>query len=93
VVNQKVEEIVANATTAVLPDALAPEDPQRVVAGLINVVRPTLEQAMEYSPNIQRIIYAARGATVKKVAPKKTAAKKVSPKKAAMKKSVAKKHS
>lgn len=93
VVNQKVEEIVANATTAVLQDALAPGDRQRVVAGLIDVVRPTLEQVMEYSPNTQRIIYAARGVAVKKAAPKKAAAKRASPKKAAMKKSAAKKHS
>jgi hypothetical protein len=91
VVSKKVEEIVTNATNAVVPDALAAEERQRVISGLIDVVRPTLEQVMEYSPNTQRIIYAARKVSVKKAAPKKAAVKKAAPKKASVKKSSAKK--
>jgi hypothetical protein len=75
-------------TKAVVPDALTPEDRQRIVSGLVDVVRPTLEQVMEYSPNTQRIVYAVRsGGGVKRAAAKKKAA----PKKAAVKKSAARK--
>lgn len=89
VIEQKVEQIVSGATNKVVPDALTPEDRQRIVSGLIDVVRPTLDQVMEYSPNTQRIVnvarkVAAKSAPAKRVAPKKMAAKK------AMKKSAKK---
>jgi hypothetical protein len=77
VVSQKVEELVTKATEKVVPDSLAPEDRQRIVTGLIDVVRPTLDQVMQYSPNTAQIVYAVRhGGPVKKAAPKKAAAKK-----------------
>ena len=59
VVSQKVEELVTKATEKVAPDCLAPEDRQRVVTGLIDVVRPTMDQVTQYSPNTAQIVYAA----------------------------------
>ncbi|MBV8072428.1 MAG: hypothetical protein JO270_21170 [Acidobacteriaceae bacterium] len=82
---------MADATKKVTPDALSSEDRQRIVEGLIDVVRPTLDQIREFSPNMQRVVYAARGTGggVKRSAAKKAAPKKATAKRAAKKFEVA----
>jgi hypothetical protein len=74
-VSQKVEEFVTKATEKALPDA-APEDRLRIVTGLIDVVRPTLDEIMEYSPNTARVVHAARKGAAKKAAAKKAPSRK-----------------
>jgi hypothetical protein len=78
-VRQKVEEFVADAAkTAPLPESLPAADQRRIISGIAELTLPTFEQVVEYSPNTQRVVRAARGA-VKKTA-KKAAAKKAAKK-------------
>jgi hypothetical protein len=79
-VKQKVEELAAEATTTALPD-LSVKD-QRLLAGQIaELTLPSFEQVVQYSPNTQRVITAARKVPAKKKGPprkrvtKKAAAK------------------
>jgi hypothetical protein len=78
-VRQKVEEFVADAAKAApLPKSLPAADQRRIVSGIAELALPTFEQVVEYSPNTQRVVHAARVA-VKKAA-KKAAAKKTAKK-------------
>jgi hypothetical protein len=86
-VRQKIEEFVGHAAKAApLPESLPASDQQRIISGIAELALPTFEQVVEYSPNTQRVVHAARGAVkkaaAKKAAPKKAAPKKVAPKKA-----------
>ncbi len=89
-VRQKVEEFVADAAqAAAIPESLPAADQKRIIAGIAELALPTFEQVVEYSPNTQRVVHAARG--VAKAAPAKKAARKALAGKAAPKKASAKK--
>jgi len=97
-VRQKVEEFVADAAqVAPFPESLPAADQKRIIAGIAELTLPTFEQVVEYSPNTQRVVHAARSVAKKGAAPAKKAAKKVSrkaaPKKAPTKKAAVKKAS
>jgi hypothetical protein len=81
-----------------LPDSIPADQRQAVVTSLVDLVMPTFEQIVEYSPTTQKIISATRrrplgpGPTWNAHrAPAKHAAKKAPAKKAAVKKVPAKK--
>ena len=76
------EKQITAAKAAPLPESLPAADQRRIISGIAELALPTFEQVVEYSPNTQRVVQAARGA-VKKAA--KKAAKKGPARRAAKK--------
>jgi hypothetical protein len=77
-----------------LPDSIPPNKREAVVTSLVDLVMPTFEQIVEYSPNTRQVITAAKRASAKKAikkAAKKIAYKGFGGRKTPSKKSVAKK--
>jgi hypothetical protein len=89
----KVEEKLGEIADKNLPDTIPADQRQAVVMSLTDLVMPTFEQIVEYSPNARHVISAAKRTLAKKSSAKwsvKKAAKKESGRTYAIKKATAK---
>lgn len=95
-VDKKLVELADKNLSASIP----PEDRQAAIESVVDLAKPTFEEIVRYSRNVQEVMLAAKRAPGKKSAPtwhahrapvKKAVAKKASAKKAAAKKAPAKK--
>jgi len=81
-----VELKLSQIAEKVLADAIPAEHRPAAASSVVNLVLPTYEQVVEYSPTAQKIIAAMKKAPAKKAAARKAPAKKAAAKKAPAKK-------